>query len=425
MKVIGLCTLVVFLLNSSLHSQDEVMNDRVYNNNIKSVRLHKTEWNLSYPLIDLESDETLILHFDLLGSKIETYYYTFIHCDKDWNESDIYPADYLEGFYENQVDDYKMSFNTTVNYIHYSVSFPNNDVRFKYSGNYIIKVYPVGEDDNPLITKRFMVSEQKARISALPQRPKLASEYSAGQQIDFDVDYSGLRISDPHRAIFATILQNGRWDMASNNIKPDFLGNNKMIFNDLSGRNIFKGGSEFRYFDIKSLRYHTEYVRAVEHEMGNYHVYLIPSEDRSSSQYFYHQDFNGKYYTAIQEGRDHEIEADYVYVYFTLPSQFPIKNGDVYILGELSDWDLKESNRMRYNTESSRYEATMLLKQGWYNYIYAVKDSEGNTIEERSFESNHFDTENDYLILIYLREPMERYDRLISYKITNTLNWQD
>ena len=213
--------------------------------------------------------------------------------------------------------------------------------------------------------------------------------------------------------------------MASNNIKPDFLGNNKMIFNDLSGKNIFKGGSEFRYFDIKSLRYHTEYVRAVEHEMGNYHVYLIPSDDRSSSQYFYHQDFNGKYYTAIQEGRDHEIEADYVYVYFTLPSQFPVKNGDVYIMGELSDWDLKESNRMRYNMESHRYEASILLKQGWYNYVYAVKDSDGNTIEERSFESDHFDTENDYLILIYLREPMERYDRLISCRITNTLNWQD
>lgn len=415
---------MLFLANSSISSQEDVIGDRVYNNNIKSVRLHKSEWNLSYPILSLNSDESLLLHFDLLGSSIETFYYTFIHCDKDWNQSEIYPADYLEGFYENQIDDYEMSFNTTVNYIHYSLSFPNSDIRFKYSGNYIVKVYPIGEEDNPILTKRFVISEQLATIKAFPQRPKLASDYNTGQQIDFEVDYSGLRISDPHRTIFASVLQNGRWDISVSNMKPDFLGNNSLVFNDLSGRNIFRGGSEFRYFDIKSLRYHTEFVRSVEHEMGSYHVFLMPSENRSASQYFYHQDFNGKYYTAIQEGRDHEIEADYVYVYFTLPSGFPVRDGDVYIVGELSDWNLNESNRMRYNMEKSSYEATMLLKQGWYNYSFAVRDSYGNPIDGESFESNHFDTENDYLILIYLREPMERYDRLISYEITNTLKRQ-
>ena len=97
---------------------------------------------------------------------------------------------------------------------------------------------------------------------------------------------------------------------SKNNLNPILWVIIRLIFNDISGKYILSGGSEFRYFDIKVLRYQTEYVRAVEHEMGNYHVYLMPSENRSSSQYFYHQDFNGKYYTAIQEGRDHEIEAD-------------------------------------------------------------------------------------------------------------------
>lgn len=421
MRIIIAVFTLAFTLCLSSRAQGEIMADRVYSGEIKTVRLHRPEWNLSYPVISLNPDERLLLHFDLLGSDIETFYYTFIHCDKDWKQSDISQADYLEGFYENQLEDYELSFNTTVNYIHYSLSFPNYDISFKYSGNYIIKVYRIGEADRPVFTKRFMISEGAAEIKALPQRSKLASEYSSGQQIDFDVDYSGLRISDPHRTIYASILQNGRWDRASNNIKPDFLGNNKLIFNDLSGKNIFKGGSEFRYFDIKSLRYHTEYVRAVEHEMGNYHVYLMPSEDRSSARYFYHQDFNGKYYTAIQEGRDHDIEADYVYVYFTLPSPFPIKNADVYIAGELANWNYLDENRMRYNTETNSYEATMLLKQGWYNYIYLVKDSEGRDVAGKSFENNHFETENDYLILIYLSEPSLRYDRLIGSKVVNTL----
>lgn len=422
MRFIGVLIYITLLPVSSIVAQDMVLEDRVYKEDIKTVRLHKPDWNLSYPLLALNSNEKLILHFDLLGSDIETYYYSFVHCDKDWRQSEVYAADYLEGFFENQVEDYEMSFNTTVNYIHYSLTFPNNDIRFKYSGNYIVKVYPIGEPDNPVLTKRFMVSEQVANISVNPQRPKLAAEYSSGQQVDFEVDYGGFRISDPHRTIFASILQNGRWDKAVTNLKPDFLGNNRLIFNDLSGKNIFKGGSEFRYFDIKSLRYQSEYIRSVEYEMGFYHVYLMPSDDRSASQYFYHQDFNGKYYTAVQEGRDHNTEADYVYVYFTLPSRFPVKGGDVYIMGELSGWNLDEANRMKYNYESNRYEASMLLKQGWYNYIYAVRDSDGKAIYGESFENDHFDTENDYLVLIYLSEPMERYDRLIGAKVANTLN---
>ena len=32
----------------------------------------------------------------------------------------------------------------------------------------------------------------------------------------------------------------------------------------LSDKNIFKGGNEFRYFDIKSIRYQTEYVKGID-----------------------------------------------------------------------------------------------------------------------------------------------------------------
>ena len=87
--------------------------DHVFSNKIKTVQLYKEGWNLSYPIIRSDSDEKLILHFDLLGDKTETYYYTFIHCDKDWRKSDIFPNDYLEGFPENQIEEYKTSFNTT------------------------------------------------------------------------------------------------------------------------------------------------------------------------------------------------------------------------------------------------------------------------------------------------------------------------
>lgn len=425
MKRTILILFVLILPVVVIWGQHEEVESRVYNDNIKSVKIHRFEWNLSYPVINLNSNEKLILQFDLLGNDVQTYYYTFIHCDREWNQSDIYPSDYLQGFSENQIIDYGMSFNTTTNFIHYSLTFPNEDISFKASGNYIVKVFPIGDPDNPVLTSRFMISENIVKIDAKSMRSQLAASYSTGQQVEFTVDYPGALISDPYRTVFASVLQNGRWDNAKKQLKPNFIGNNKLVFNDISGKLLFDAGHEFRYFDIKSIRYQSEYIRAIAHEMGNYHVYLMPSENRSGSQYFYHKDFNGKYYTAIQEGRDQELESDFVYVYFTLPSVFPVPDADVYIYGALSGWSLNNNNRMVYNQETQNYECTMLLKQGWYNFIFVVADSSGNLLKDQAFESDHFDTENDYLILLYLSDPMGRFDRLIGTRITNSLNNQN
>jgi hypothetical protein len=38
------------------------------------------------------------------------------------------------------------------------------------------------------------------------------------------------------------------------------------------------------------------------------------------------------------------------------------------------------------------------------------------------FEGSHYETENDYFVLIYYRNPRDRYDRVIGTAISNTLN---
>ena len=79
--------------------------------------------------------------------------------------------------------------------------------------------------------------------------------YESKQQVDFTINYQGLTINDPYRNVYSFILQNGRWDNMKENLKPDFVGNNLLTYNSLSDKNIFSGGNEFRYFDIKSIRY--------------------------------------------------------------------------------------------------------------------------------------------------------------------------
>ncbi len=393
----------------------------VYDQKIKTVQLYKDGWNLSYPIIKLNNDEKLVLNFDLLADQPESYYYTFIHCDKDWNKSDIFPNDYMNGDAENPLDDYASSFNTTVSYFHYKLIFPNESISFSKSGNYILKVYPPFRPDEPVITQRFIITEDAAKIDIDVQRPLMTKENNTHQQVDFTVFLGGISVIAPVRNVFAFILQNGRWDNAKRNLSPEFYGNNDLKYNSLSDKNIFDGGNEYRYFDIKSIRYQTEYVKKIDFVIPNYNVFLFPSDNREFKPYFYWQDFNGKYYIAFQEGHRPDIEADYVYVYFTLPSD-QITGGKVYISGALSNWCYDKNNLMTYNAVKKQYECTMLLKQGWYNYEYVfIKD--GKTFGTSAlFEGSHYETENDYVILVYYRNPDGRYDRVIGTAIANTLN---
>ncbi len=396
--------------------------NHIFNDKIKTVQLYKEGWNLSYPIIKLNSNDKMVFGFDLLDSQPESYYYTFIHCDKDWNKSDIFTSDYLNGFAENPIEDYQPSFNTTVGYYHYNLSFPNDRVSFSLSGNYIIVVYPADKPDEPAITQRFIITEDAVKIDVSAHRPLMTRENNTHQQVDFTVNYAGLNINDPYRNVFSFILQNGRWDNAKTNLKPDFYGNNELKYNSLSDKNIFPGGNEYRYFDIKSIRYQTEYVKKIDFLRSNYNVYLYPSENREYKPYFYWKDFNGKYYIAFQEGKKPDIDADYVYVYFTLPSNQMIEGGMMYVSGALNDWAFNKNNLMTYNREKSEYECTMLLKQGWYNYEYVFLKDGSTDGTATVFEGSHYETENDYIVLVYYRNPRERYDRVIGSVIANTLN---
>ena len=390
-----------------------VYNNYVYNEKIKTVQLYREGWNLSYPVLKLHSPEKLELHFDFHDDNAETYYYKFIHCDKDWIKSDIFDMDYTDGQPENPIDEYEPSFNTTVAYYHYKISFPNDRISLRLSGNYIIVVYPADKPDEPVLTQRFMITEDAVNLNVNTHRPLMTQDNNAGQQVDFTVDRMGKNIIDPYRNFYAFVLQNGRWDNARKNLKPEFYSNNELKYNSLSDKNIFSGGNEFRYFDIRSTRYQSEYIRSIDFVAPGFNVYLFPSENREFKPYFYNQDFNGKYYIAVQEGRKFDTDADYVNVYFTLPSNQKITGGNVYVSGALNNWAYDKNNLMTYNDSEKQYECTMLLKQGWYNYEYAFLRDGATDGTAGIFEGSHYETENDYLILIYYRNPQDRYDRLV------------
>ena len=388
--------------------------DKVYVPNIKTVLIHKTGLELNEPVILLHSQESVTLHFDDLEGYLKDYSYTLVHCTKDWEESGLTETEFIEGFFINPVTNYKVSFNTYQKFIHYQLSLPNEDVKILKSGNYVLKVFLTGYPDDLILTRRFMVYENKSEIKPTVKRPSDLNERYYKQEIDFSVIPAGIGTNNTFDIY---IRQNSRWDNMKTGFQPVFYRDNELVY-DLDQPDIFNGGNEFRFFDIRSVTYTTERVLKVEKTDSLFEALLAGDISRGFKKYLTYQDIDGKYLIENQMSPDdeHHSEADYLWVNFTLQSDKAITDGTVYIFGALSDWGFSPDYRLMYDDSLKCYQKRILLKQGYYNYQYVLLKDNQPAASETELEGDHFETENSYSIFVYFRDITNNYDRIIGYK---------
>jgi hypothetical protein len=420
--------LLVFTIPSSSYDVYGIQGDNslilyeaVYKESIHSIQLYRDGWKLSYPIIDINKEVALELSFDDITSEVANYYYKVVHCNFDWTASDISQGDYIDGYLPAQLTDYSMSFNTYFNYIHYKLKIPNDDFRFLISGNYTRVVFEDSDEDKIAFIKRFMVSDGVVNVIANIGRPVLSMYHNNSQEVNFNIETGSFEIENPYNDIKVAILQNGRWDQSINNLKPLFDKNGILEYN-YQMENVFPAGNEYRWFDIKSMRDKNPYLKKKVYSDGHFNVLLFPDPIKAGSRYFYEEDLNGRYFIEIQEEEDDDIKGDYISVSFTLPFEAPMIDGDFYVMGALSGPGYSETNKMIYNIETKSYELTMLLKQGQYNYRYEFLKQDKSSGDASITEGNFYETENDYVILVYYRGSSSKYDRLVGYQISNSLN---
>lgn len=389
---------------------------------IHTVQLYKKGWNFSNPIIQLLGTEKLTLSFDDFAFDSKNYQYQIIHCTSDWQQSDLMETEYLEGFSPNPIDDYQYSFNTKQPYVHYTLDFPNEDIRLKISGNYLIKVFEPGQEEAPILVRPFWVTESIVSILPRIKYTANASLRPSMQQVNFSIQHPNLRIDNAREEIKVVIRQNSRWDNQIDNLKPLFIRNNELAY-EHSRESLFEGGNEYRWLDLRSTRFAPEHVEKISFHDPFYHFTLFPDNPLSAKSYFYHEDFNGKYVIDIREERDPQIEADYVYVHFTLPLEAPMLYADVYVTGDLTCNQLNERNRMAYNFDTKSYELNLILKQGFYNYQYHVIEKGHTKAEAARFEGSFGQTENDYTIFVYYKTISDHYERLIGVNSANSLKY--
>lgn len=413
---------IAFSQNDDYVSENELRyDDFVYKSNIKTAQLYESTWEFSAPLIKFNAGEQLLLSFDDLDADKKQYSLSIVHCDAKWNPSDLMQSEYLQGFFDLNIINFSFSVNTLQKYTHYSILFPTQNMVLTKSGNYIVYVYQDGDKKNLVLTRRFMVYDEKVTIVGTIQQAIGDDEQYERQHIDFDILNSSYDLTNSHVDLKVVITQNNRWDNAVYDIKPTYNTPQKLSYT-LDKASTFNGGNEFRYFDTRSLRTYTERIKNIyKDESNKNHVELTDEENKSSKNYIFYPDFNGSFFIKNKDMTgNQDLEADYVYVHFFLPYEVPAADGNFYLLGKLCNWKLDKANKLVYDYKLKGYTCTLYIKQGYYNYVYAFLRDKTKAGDETVTEGNHWETENDYSIYVYHRKRGTYYDQLIGIRRMNS-----
>ena len=415
-KLIGI-NIILFVNILEAFPQKVQNKDLVYDENIKTVLFYQYGDQLTDPIIQLNSDDKLMLEFDDLSDQSYNFRYTFIHCDRNWETSDLDQIEYIDGNPEGYIEDFKFSLNAIPEYIHYKLVFPNNEMKIKYSGNYILKVYldDSEDEDNIIFTRRFFVVEPKVTIETkIPYYSSNLDYTRKKQQVNLKITTPDLFNNQMDERFKVFIRQNGRWDNMKRNLSPTSVLTNQLNYNYTNGI-IFDGGNQFRNFDMKSFYYQSMYIKKIISDASGYTVLLHTDYSRANKQYEKISDLHGRKYIKARNDQETDIEGEYAQVDFTLKVP-EFKDASVYIIGQLNDWLMNENNKMQYDSRTQTYRKSMFLKQGYYDYMYCVVP-DGETVGDITLiEGDWWDTLNEYKIYVYYTNLMPEYDRLVGYK---------
>ncbi|MCU0471138.1 MAG: DUF5103 domain-containing protein [Arcicella sp.] len=396
-----------------------IYDNHIYEPYIRSVQLYPSSlMNKSIqastfpPIVNLQDNQPLLLEFDCLNPEYQNFRVKIFHCDAEWTPSVLNEIEYLPEYNDFPINDYRNSFATKISYNHFAFELPP----VKISGNYIVMVYKNRNEDDIMLTRKFMVFQNRVNVGGRVSFPNNAQRRLTHQQVNFGINYGNYEVIDPKQDLKILIRQNFRDDKLTKPLKPFMVDtyNRKLDFQFYDNENQFEGGNEFRMFDGRSTQQKLVNISKIFQGERESVIEIYPEKSQNHLAYVAINDMNGQYVIDNYETHRGDIESDYVRVSFFLRSD-SLENKKVYVNGAFNDWKLNERNLMHYVSENQAYEVFVQLKQGIYNYNYVTVDEKGNR-SEVDFEGSHSQTENIYEVLVYHRPIGARADALVGYQ---------
>ena len=397
--------------------------DKIYHPMIHTLQTIVNDDWLRDDVITLDTEDWVTISFDHFTHDYHRFIYKIVHCNADWTPSELFEVDYMDGFNGQPIEDYENSLNTTMLYTHYRLDLPNDEVQFKVSGNYRVEIYLDEDEDKneeknnyQLSTANYQLGAPVAEACFRIVEPRMALDVSvtsnadidtnlSHQQVAFTLNYPPSEVIDPTTEIKPYVYQNNRTDNCVSQLKPTYITPGRLEYTHNKAL-IFPAGNEYRRFEVINMHYATQGVDRMSYFAPYYHATLLPDAPRRN--YSYDVDHDGRYLIRYNLAEDTNIEADYLFVHFTLDMPRR-KGGNFYLTG-----DFTSDYQATYNDVERCYEATVMLKQGAYDFMYLWVPDGQNTGQTGPAEGNFYEAENEYQVYIYHRPFGGRYDRLVA-----------
>lgn len=376
----------------------------------------------SLPIFTLQGNDYLSVSFDDLFDRDMSLRYRVVLLNTDGTPSNLQEIEYFNGINKTDIQAGELSFNTRSNYVHYSFEFPQGQRNVKVSGAYQFEIFETSQPERVLLRIPFMVCEPSVKIDAQVKVPRRVEWRMSRQELSVKVNTSEcpIRIIQADQCLKVFAQQNLN-TTTIRQLPMLYQLNNEFFYQD-KDELVFDGLNEFRNFDIRPVNYsgigvETNYVQG-----DRWNSFLQIQKSREYDVYTKDDDINGDFAVKAESMDNSDLEAEYVNVHFFLKSE-PLLDQEVYVIGKFNQWRCDQTSQMDYHDGQGMYTLSLPIKQGFYDYMFALKTAQGE-IRIPYLEGNFQETENDYYIYVFYREPGGRYDRFLGVKKINSRDLQ-
>lgn len=405
--------LPLILVSQLAFSQKKLQfQDAVYEENIKTVLLYPVAAgfrdNLQPAVVPLDG-QNLLLEFDDIQESKYNYYVRLIHCNAEWTKSSLMDLDFLATYNEFPINDYQFSNGTYLPFVHYRFQVP----RVKLPGNYLLMVYRDGDRSDLVLTARMMVFQPQVSLAANNSLVGNSALSGGNQQINFTLDWGDLQVFNAMDNFKVVVRQNQRWDNARMNVKPSFIRDDvqQLEYRFFDQDKQWLAGNEYRFVDFRSLISPGRNTASIDRTVKPFELKVQTDFSREGQAYAQYADLDGNF--AIENLDYHEptLSCQYLFVDFALKAP-ELPDASVYVVGNYNHYARTDENKMVWNKATNSYEASIVLKQGWYDYMYYV---DSPTLPSTYFEGSHYQTENLYEVFVYYKSLNPMADLLVGY----------
>lgn len=380
--------------------------NKIYSPTVKTLTtIVNNDWQ-NRPVIELGSSDILRIGFDELSHDAHRYICHLTRCEADWEEAtDVFESDWLQGFNDYPLDDYRNSLNTTVSYTHYEFQIPNEQCSIRMSGNYRLTIYDEDNGYEKVLDAEFYVVEPRMNIGLSMTTNTDIDFNKSHQQLSMTLDYRDIRVVRPEDEIYMVVMQNWNEQTARINPKPQYIYQSGQKWEHQQDL-IFDAGNEYHKFETLDVSHPTMGIDRIIWDGERYQAYPFTTTVRRN--YLTDESACGAFLIRNSDRTEEAYTCDYIWVNYTLNAPY---SGEIYLQGQWTNNADPTAYQMQYDAANQCYRAQVMQKQGYYSYHYIDKNG-----ETAPTEGNFFQTRNTYQALIYYKGLGDRTWRLVGYR---------